>query len=299
MINYSIIIPHKNTLELLRRCLASIPRRDDVEIIIVDNNSDKQNAEFGDDIRNDKKNIIIVHDDTSIGGGGARNTGLKMAKGEWVLFADADDYYSDGFLDVLDYYITQDIDVLYFGFKMIKKGNEIDFPYSLKFLKKFQTDEKYIESLKYRVHAPWNKMIKRQFLLEHNCFFEDRPRGNDTLFSLRVAYASRKVMAEPSSLYMYTIHDNSVSHKKLPSKSAYYDLFQQNCQVNEVLKYVGHSEWTRLALSRMLSTFLSRDIYAFFRSFSVYVCDYMKLRKNRFYYVDVIKNKDVKDETQE
>lgn len=40
MINYSIIIPHKNIPDLLQRCLNSIPRRTDIQIIVVDDNSD-------------------------------------------------------------------------------------------------------------------------------------------------------------------------------------------------------------------------------------------------------------------
>ena len=39
MINYSIIIPHKNIPNLLQRCLDSIPNREDVQIIVVDDNS--------------------------------------------------------------------------------------------------------------------------------------------------------------------------------------------------------------------------------------------------------------------
>lgn len=42
MINYSIIIPHKNISSLLRRCLDSIPERDDLEIIVVDDNSNEK-----------------------------------------------------------------------------------------------------------------------------------------------------------------------------------------------------------------------------------------------------------------
>ena len=38
-INYSIIIPHKNSAGLLQRCLDSIPQRDDIQIIIIDDNS--------------------------------------------------------------------------------------------------------------------------------------------------------------------------------------------------------------------------------------------------------------------
>ena len=46
MINYSIIIPHKNTPDLLRKCLDSIPHRDDVQIIVVDDNSDEDKVDF-------------------------------------------------------------------------------------------------------------------------------------------------------------------------------------------------------------------------------------------------------------
>ena len=46
MIDYSIIIPHYNNAEDLKRCLASIPEREDVEIIIVDDNSDPGKVDF-------------------------------------------------------------------------------------------------------------------------------------------------------------------------------------------------------------------------------------------------------------
>jgi glycosyltransferase involved in cell wall biosynthesis len=40
--NISIIVPHKNKLKLLERCLNSIPERDDIEVIIVDDNSEEK-----------------------------------------------------------------------------------------------------------------------------------------------------------------------------------------------------------------------------------------------------------------
>lgn len=46
MINYSIIIPHKNIPKLLRRCLDTIPRREDVQVIMVDDNSDQEIIKF-------------------------------------------------------------------------------------------------------------------------------------------------------------------------------------------------------------------------------------------------------------
>ena len=45
-INYSFIIPHKNIPDLLQRCLDSIPRREDIQIIVVDDNSDLDKVDF-------------------------------------------------------------------------------------------------------------------------------------------------------------------------------------------------------------------------------------------------------------
>ena len=44
--NYTIIIPHKNTTDLLRKCIDSIPKRNDVQVIIVDDNSDADKVDF-------------------------------------------------------------------------------------------------------------------------------------------------------------------------------------------------------------------------------------------------------------
>ena len=49
------------------------------------------------------------------GAGYARNVGLSLAKGKWLLFADADDFFNLGFLNVLDNYIDSDNDIVYFS----------------------------------------------------------------------------------------------------------------------------------------------------------------------------------------
>lgn len=88
-ISFSFIIPHKNCPDLLQRCVDSIPDRDDVQIIVVDDNSDdeKKPAIYRRDVE-----IVLLDAEHSKGAGRARNEGLKHAKGKWLLFADADDY---------------------------------------------------------------------------------------------------------------------------------------------------------------------------------------------------------------
>ena len=99
MFSYTIIIPHKNCPDLLKRCVDSIPVRDDVQIIVVDDNSDEDKKPS---IERKGMEVVLLDASSSKGAGRARNVGLKHAKGKWLLFADADDYYTDNLSKFLD-----------------------------------------------------------------------------------------------------------------------------------------------------------------------------------------------------
>ena len=110
---YSFIIPHHNSPELLNRCLDSIPQREDIQIIVVDDNSAEDKRPC---IKRNDVEVIYIDAEHTKGAGRARNYGLKAAKGKWLLFPDCDDYYNDGFLDVLDQYKDEKNEILYFNF---------------------------------------------------------------------------------------------------------------------------------------------------------------------------------------
>ena len=115
--NYSIIIPHKNTPDLLQCCLNSIPEGEDIQIIIIDDNSDPEIVDFSSFPGQNKK---------SGGAGFARNLGLQIAKGKWILFSDADDFFNDCLNTVLDVYIDDPADIVYFKNNSIHNiSNEI------------------------------------------------------------------------------------------------------------------------------------------------------------------------------
>ena len=59
---YSIIIPHQNMPALLQRCLDSVPERDDVQVIVVDDNSNPSVVDFGHFPGVDRKNVEVVFD---------------------------------------------------------------------------------------------------------------------------------------------------------------------------------------------------------------------------------------------
>ena len=112
---YSIIIPHKNIPSLLQRCLDSIPKRDDLQVIIVDDNSDPSIVDFDHFPGLGQVNTEVYFDKTDRGAGKARNVGLDHVQGEWVLFADADDCFEDGITYVLEQLKNTAEDLIYFN----------------------------------------------------------------------------------------------------------------------------------------------------------------------------------------
>ncbi len=109
-IRYSIIIPHKDIPDLLNRLLRSIPKREDIKIFVVDDNSDpKIMADY-----QELENVNYRYTHESCGAEYARNIALREARGEWLLFADADDYFLPGAFDPFDYHATDEADIIYF-----------------------------------------------------------------------------------------------------------------------------------------------------------------------------------------
>ena len=106
MYNYSIIIPHKNCPDLLQRALDSIPEKDDIQVIIVDDNSDASRVDFKNFPGLNRKNTIVVFDKSGKGAGRARNIGLSKIDNNttWVTFLDADDFYSKDAKEIFENY---------------------------------------------------------------------------------------------------------------------------------------------------------------------------------------------------
>ena len=115
MINYTVIIPHYNIPDLLRRCLKSIPCREDVQVVVVDDRSSDENLIILKEMERGFSNVQFVYLEKNQGGGNARNVGLQYAIGTYVFFADADDFFHECINDVFDEYKDETCDVVYFS----------------------------------------------------------------------------------------------------------------------------------------------------------------------------------------
>lgn len=87
---FSIIIPHKDIPDLLMRCLRSIPVSEDIQVIVVDDNSADADTYLDKCPELSRPYLEFVRTTKGKGAGYARNVGLDHAKGKWLLFADAE-----------------------------------------------------------------------------------------------------------------------------------------------------------------------------------------------------------------
>ena len=90
----SIIIPVYNNLNYLDRCLESVclQTEQNIEIIIVDDASPDDSWQLIQEYTNRDSRIVPIRHEANKRQGGARNTGIRAARGEWLLFVDSDDY---------------------------------------------------------------------------------------------------------------------------------------------------------------------------------------------------------------
>ncbi|MEX6163992.1 glycosyltransferase family 2 protein [Enterobacter hormaechei] len=94
MINTTVIIPYKNNLDALHRALKSVLSQTvEVSILIVDDGSEQsQKADLV--VRElNHRDINVIYNDTSLGGGEARNIGIRNANTKFIAFLDCDDYW--------------------------------------------------------------------------------------------------------------------------------------------------------------------------------------------------------------
>lgn len=257
---YSIIIPHRNCPDLLNRCVNSIPERDNIQIIVVDDNSDENKRPSID--RKDVE-VILLNADLSRGAGHARNVGMEKAVGKWLLFADADDFYEEGFTLVLDKYKDTDCDVIYFNYKYVDSSTLIKLPSpkALKYISIYDGSEDLTERIKYKTNVPWGKMIRRDFVLSYNMQYEEISKGNDTFFSYQVAYYSKRIAIDKEVIYIYTRFIGSITNGR-KSLDVYKQSFKNSFKCRSFFRFIDHPDYCN-SLLRIFLGILKREGFCY------------------------------------
>ena len=229
---YSVIIPVYNVEKYIDRCLKSIISQnyDDLEIIVIDNGSTDSSGSICDTYASEYLNISVYHIENH-GVGSARNFGLSKARGEFIYFVDSDDYLVGNlFADFADKLVS-DLDLVVFSYYNSfeedlteKSRTEKSLPFKGSydkdgFIKIFK--ELFLSDMLYTV---WNKIYRREFLLENNLYFEQYELGEDVRFNLDVYRNVNKIYLSQDSYYVYVIGRNGSAMSGYNPKRLQYQL---------------------------------------------------------------------------
>lgn len=256
MILVSIIVPIYNKEKYLEECIKSICGQtySKLEIILIDDGSVDGSASIVDSWVEKDKRIKAIHQKNS-GEGAARNSGIRAASGEYLLFIDADDKAEKDLVEnAVDVIIRNKADcVVYENFICDSRGgkrvachcvdNESEwYAGTTDFIRQY-----FGMNARYLGTAVWNKLFRRDIVVENNLFFTDLKIGADAIFCLEYARVSKKWVRCNKVLYNYIQHEDSVMHnfdedfeKKIEClMDSYVDYCKRYGVYNELASAVG------------------------------------------------------------
>ena len=241
---FSVVIAAYNVETFIGNLLQCLLEQtySDFEVIVVDDcatdGTGKLVDQFATKFQQKSTPYQVIHKPVNQGLSMARNTGLDHANGEYVLFWDGDDLVEDNSLETIAKALDNRIvDFLVYGYtEDYYKGDEVTYrveksPERHCFAKdKVQETESLAKAFPYITNLEqqtmfgyaWNKVFRREFLLEHNLRYETITHVEDILFNLQVVDHMESMLSIEDSLYHYCNRGQArLTSKYLPE---YFDL---------------------------------------------------------------------------
>lgn len=277
--NITVIIPHKDIPNILLKCIDSIPFRTDVEIIVIDDNSNDKNKVILKALN--RTNLKVIYTTESKGAGYARNRGIDEAQGKWLLFADADDYFHSLAFDFFDEYLDSKLDLIHFNqegrFLNTEKYSNRAEQFS-KLINKYILDPspKNLEIIKYCMHTPYVKMIKKSLVEANNIRFDECIGSNDVMFSTLVGHFTNKISVDKRVAYFVNVRAGSLT--KTRSIENAYSRFWVWVRYNKFMVENEKPNFQVLLLSRVFQSL----IYFGFSDFKRYILFAKKMKVNLY-----------------
>lgn len=214
MIKVSVIIPVYNAEKYLEQCLSSLCGQTftDMEVICVDDGSTDASPEILKSFK-EKDNRIRVLTQENQYAGAARNNGMKIAQGEYLLFLDADDFFEETLVEkVYNQGKKMEADIVLFGAKQYngKTGCVSPAPWYLKneavpeenpFSRKTQAADVFGIA----TPAPWTKLFRKEFIESQGISFQALQNSNDVYFTLTALALAEKITCVEEELVFYRV----------------------------------------------------------------------------------------------
>lgn len=234
----SIIVPVYKVEKFLRKSIESFKNQTltDIEIVLVDDGSPDDCGKICDQYAANDKRIKVLHKKNA-GVSAARNDGLKMATGDYIIFCDSDDWMSENACEVLYKKASEsNADVVIGDVYMAYENGKSKY---VKFYKdEFNVSDRnkindLIKADIYRSYCPnppeegpafgyggpWNKLVRRTLLDDNNIRFDLRVKGvfDDILYTAHILYYANMISYIQKPVYYYRIVENSITHSYKPN----------------------------------------------------------------------------------
>ena len=234
-IKVSVIVPVYNSEDYLKECLNSLQNQTlkEIEIICVDDGSTDQSCQILDEYAKLDDRFHILHQE-NLYAGVARNNGLSIAKGQYVVFFDSDDFFDLNLLEKAYLQISStDSDIVLFGAqKFNTKTREIEeapwyfnrkyLPDKIVFSRKDIPDK--IMSI--TSSAPWTKMYNRTFILNHGLRFQALQNSNDAYFTLlSMCLAEKITYIDENPVYYRVGQTHNIQNTKSKHPTCFIDAY--------------------------------------------------------------------------
>ena len=224
-IKYSIIVPIYNCATFLPRCIESITRQasNNVELILIDDGSKDESGKVCDEYAEKNKIIKVIHKKNE-GQSKARNDGLEISKGKYILFIDADDYLNDGYFDEIEKIleINKDVELINFGFysdvddeKFNTLSSDVVNYKEIFYKNKNEIKKEYVSlwdnTMLYNI---WNKVYIKKIIKENNIKFYKSDWGEDVEFNKNYLDVISNLYNSNKCFYHYVRERQGASTKK-------------------------------------------------------------------------------------
>ena len=217
----SIVIPVYNGLSNgLAKCLDSIwsqsLAKESYEVICIDDCSTDETRKYLKEQQKEHCNLVVIENEKNIRQGGARNKGVRAARGKYICFVDQDDYYhKESITQVYDHLSKNDLEILIVDCAYQSPGKESNtlqhnFPH-----REIMTGDEQIErnSIPY---APWKFVFQRSLMVENNLFFAENERIEDVYWVHVLTHHATRTQYKPILFIHYnktTVSTTMTSYK--------------------------------------------------------------------------------------
>ena len=259
----SVIIPVYNTENFLDRCLKSIVSQNlkEIEIIIVNDNSPDNSKVIIEKYASEDRRVVVINKKENKGLSAARKSGLEIAKGEYILHIDSDDWIEPNyFYDMYNLAKKENADIVISDYYKDYDNGEILYEIDQK--KDFLLEKKeVINNIFSMKSAPavWNKLIKRSLYIENEVLPVDSiSLGEDLVVTPRLIYFSKKIVKLNKAYIHYIQNSNSITKKKNINKI--FSLYSAIKILEDFFRNEKEYQTARLKLSHLASTMM-REAY--------------------------------------